>query len=109
MTETYRAIRLERFATSFRNATEIVDLPITDPGPGEIRVRNHWCGVNGIFDTQMARNAVDYISFALPTLTGVEAVGIVEAVDARHGLDEVVALQRLVDVEHGVARFVKTG
>ena len=80
MTATYRAIRLERFAPSFRDATEIVELPIREPGPGEIRVRNHWCGVNGIFDTQMARNAVDYISFALPTLTGVEAVGIVEAV-----------------------------
>lgn len=80
MTATYRAIRLERFAPSFRAATEIVTLPVVAPGPGEIRVRNHWCGVNGIFDTQMSRNAVDYIQFALPTLTGVEAVGVIEAV-----------------------------
>ncbi len=80
MSETYRAIRLERFAESFRAATEIVDLPLTAPGPGEIRVRNHWCGVNGIFDTQLARDAVDYIRVTLPTLTGVEAVGVVEAI-----------------------------
>jgi NADPH-dependent curcumin reductase CurA len=79
---TYRAIQLQRFAQSFRAATEIVTLPIADPAHDEIRVRNHWCGVNGIFDTQMSRNAVEYIDFALPTLTGVEAVGIVEAVGA---------------------------
>ncbi len=41
---------------------------------------NHWCGINGIFDTQIARNAVDYVSVALPTLTGVEAIGTVTAV-----------------------------
>jgi NADPH-dependent curcumin reductase CurA len=80
MSGTYRAIRLEKFADSFRAATAIVGMPIAEPGPGEIRVRNHWCGVNGIFDTQMARDAVEYICFAPPTLTGVEAVGVVEAI-----------------------------
>ena len=80
MTEAYRAIRLERFAPSFRLAADIVTLGRRSPGPGEIAVSNHWCGVNGIFDTQIARNAVDYISIALPTLTGVEAIGTVTAV-----------------------------
>jgi hypothetical protein len=80
MSATYRAIRLERFADSFRAGTEIVELPLADPAPGELRVRNRWCGVNGIFDTQMARDAVDYIRFKVPTLTGVESVGMVEAV-----------------------------
>jgi len=75
-----RAIRLERFAESFRLATEIVALPERVPGPGEIAVRNLWCGVNGIFDTQIARNAVDYVSIALPSFSGVEAIGIVQAV-----------------------------
>ncbi len=74
------AIRLERFADSFRAATDIVNVPCRAPGPGEIAVRNVWCGVNGIFDTQIARNAVDYVTIAPPTLTGVEALGIVEAV-----------------------------
>ena len=82
MTQTYRAIRLERFASSFRAATDIVTLPLTAPGPGEIRVRNRWCGINGIFDTQIARNAVDYVPVKPPSLTGVEAIGIVDAIGA---------------------------
>lgn len=80
MTATYRAIRLNRFAESFRAGADIMTEPLRDPGPGEIRVRNQWCGVNGIFDTQIARNAVDYIRIPLPTYTGVEAIGVVEAV-----------------------------
>jgi len=82
MSNTYRAIRLQRFAESFRDAAEIVTLDLTDPGPGQILVRNHYCGINGIFDTQIARNAVDYVKIGLPTLTGVEAMGVVEAVGA---------------------------
>lgn len=77
---TYRAIRLERIAPSFREGADIVDLPITEPLRGEIRVRNLHCGVNAIFDTQIARNAVDYVKIAIPTFTGVEAIGTVEAV-----------------------------
>lgn len=77
---TYGAIRLERFAPSFREGSSIVHLPVTEPGPGEIRVRNLHCGINGIFDTQIARNAVDYVTIKLPTFTGVEAIGVVEAV-----------------------------
>jgi NADPH-dependent curcumin reductase CurA len=76
----YRAIRLERFASSFRGGADIVDLPHRAPGRNEISVRNLWCGVNGIFDTQIARNAVDYVRIAPPTITGVEAIGTVEAV-----------------------------
>jgi len=75
-----RAIRLERFADTFRAATEIVELEQRPPGPGEISVRNFHCGINGIFDTQIARNAVDYVTIRPPSFTGVEAIGIVEAV-----------------------------
>ncbi|MGA1797228.1 zinc-binding dehydrogenase [Sphingomonas sp. 4RDLI-65] len=78
--ETYAAIRLERFAPSFREGADIVRCPLTLPGPGEIRVRNRHCGINAIFDTQIARNAVDYVAIALPTFTGVEAVGVVDAI-----------------------------
>ncbi|WP_226635325.1 zinc-binding dehydrogenase [Novosphingobium profundi] len=78
--KTYRAIRLTRIAPSFREACDIVELPSREPGPGEIRVRNRFCGINGIFDTQIARDAVDYVKIALPTFTGVEAIGTVEAV-----------------------------
>lgn len=78
--QTYRAIRLERIAPSFREGADIIELPLAQPSPGEIRVRNLHCGVNAIFDTQIARNAVDYVKIALPTFTGVEAIGTVEAV-----------------------------
>lgn len=80
MTDAYRAIRLDRFGSSFRDAAEIVDVSLAEPGPGEIRVRNRYCGINAIFDTQIARNAVDYVKIGLPTFTGVEALGVVDAV-----------------------------
>jgi NADPH-dependent curcumin reductase CurA len=76
----YRAIQLERFAPSFREAADVITLPVRPPAAGEIQVRNAWCGVNGIFDTQIARNAVDYFKIAPPTIVGVEAIGIVQAV-----------------------------
>ncbi len=71
---------MERFAASFREAADIVTLEELPPAVGEIAVRNSWCGVNGVFDTQIARNAVDYVKVDLPTFTGVEAMGVVEAV-----------------------------
>jgi NADPH-dependent curcumin reductase CurA len=80
MKQTYRAIRLERFAQTFRDAADIVAVPLTAPGPGEIRVRNRFCGINGIFDTQIARNAVDYVPVKPPSFTGVEALGVVDAI-----------------------------
>jgi NADPH-dependent curcumin reductase CurA len=80
MSETCRAIQLERFASSFREATDIVTLPLDQPGPGEIRVRNRFCGVNALFDTQLARNNVGFVSLSLPSFTGVEALGVVDAV-----------------------------
>ncbi|MEC3947445.1 zinc-binding dehydrogenase [Sphingobium sp. HWE2-09] len=80
MNETYGAIRLERIAESFRAGADIVQLPLTQPGPGEIRVRNRHCGINGIFDTQIARDLVDYVPIKLPTFTGVEAIGMVDAI-----------------------------
>ena len=76
----YRAIQLQEFASSFRAGARIVELDLQPPGRGEVSVRNHYCGINGIFDTQIARNAVDYVKIGLPTLTGVEALGVIEAV-----------------------------
>ncbi|MDG5493687.1 zinc-binding dehydrogenase [Niveispirillum sp. BGYR6] len=80
MVTTSQVLRQSRFAPCFRDAVDLVAEPVRNPGPGEIRVRNHWCGVNGIFDTQIARNAVSYMPVSLPTYTGVEAIGVVEAV-----------------------------
>jgi NADPH-dependent curcumin reductase CurA len=79
---TFHAIRLDRFAATFREAAGIVELPLAEPGHGQVRVRNAFCGVNGIFDTQIARNAVDYVKISVPSLTGVEALGVVESCGA---------------------------
>ncbi len=82
MRETFRAIRMDRFAPSFREAAGIVAMDLAAPGAGEVRVRNRYCGVNAIFDTQIARNAVDYVKIRVPSLTGVEALGIVDCCGA---------------------------
>lgn len=82
MTQTYRAIEQYRFADSFQAATRISELTLPQPAPGEVLVRNAWCGINGIFDTQLARNAVGTIRLEPPFLTGVEAVGTVAAIGA---------------------------
>ncbi|ACT59189.1 zinc-binding dehydrogenase [Hirschia baltica] len=79
MNTNYTAIQLQKFASTFREASKIVSQELRDPDLGEVKVRNLYCGINGIFDTQIARNAVDYVSVQLPTLTGVEALGVVEA------------------------------
>ncbi|MBU2980049.1 zinc-binding dehydrogenase [Alteromonas sp. C1M14] len=76
----YQAIELQRFADSFKAGTEIVTKPLPSPGDNDVVVRNLYCGINGIFDTQITKNAVDYVKVSLPTLTGVEALGVVEAV-----------------------------
>lgn len=76
----YSAIQLQQFDKTFRAATSIIELPMCSPASEQIAVRNLYCGINGIFDTQIARNAVDYVKVSLPVLTGVEALGVVEAV-----------------------------
>ncbi len=80
MLKTYRALELQRFARTLADAADIVSVPIRPPAPGEAAVRNLWAGVNGVFDVQIARNAVDYVKVGLPCAMGVEAVGVVEAV-----------------------------
>ena len=95
----YRALQLQRFAPSLREASALIDIPWRDPGEGEIAVRNRWCGINGIFDTQIARNAVSYVEVPLPTLTGVEAVGTVLAVG--RGVDGFAAGDTVASVRFG--------
>jgi NADPH-dependent curcumin reductase CurA len=95
----YRALQLARHAGSLREATDIVALPWVEPGPGEIAVRNTWCGVNAIFDTQIARNAVDYVQVKVPAVMGVEAIGTVQAVGP--GVSEFTRGDAVVTVRFG--------
>lgn len=60
---------------------EYVDVPIGEPGPGEVRVRHHACGLNYIdvyFRTGLYAQP-------LPAGLGMEAAGVVEAVGSGVG------------------------
>jgi len=54
----------------------LVDLPVGDPGPGEIRIRHHACGLNFIDVYQ--RSGV--YPFPMPLSLGMEAAGVIESV-----------------------------
>jgi NADPH2:quinone reductase len=57
---------------------QLVDVPVGDPGPGEIRIRHHACGLNYI---DVYQRTGLYPS-ALPLSLGMEGAGVVEAVGA---------------------------
>jgi len=71
-----RAIQIER--TGGPEVMKLADVAPRDPGPGEVRVRHHACGVNFI-DTYF-RSGLYPVDF--PCVLGVEAAGVVEAVGA---------------------------
>ena len=54
----------------------VVELPVGEPGPGEIRIRHHACGLNFIDVYQRT----GLYPNALPLSLGMEAAGVVEAV-----------------------------
>ena len=57
---------------------QLVDLPVGDPGPGEIRIRHHACGLNFIDVYQRT----GLYANPLPLTLGMEGAGVVEAVGA---------------------------
>src|SRR5436190_9971319 len=58
------------------DAMYVTELPVGEPGPGEIRIRHHACGLNFIDVYQ--RSGV--YPFPMPLSLGMEGAGIVEAV-----------------------------
>lgn len=59
-------------------AMALVDLPLGDPGEGEVRVRHHACGLNFIDVYQRE----GLYPLPMPHALGMEAAGVVEAVGA---------------------------
>lgn len=57
-------------------AMKVVDLPVGEPGPGEIRIRHKACGLNFIDVYQRT----GLYALKLPHALGMEAAGVVEAV-----------------------------
>jgi NADPH2:quinone reductase len=70
-----KAVQLTRFGNP--EVLEIVDLPVPSPGPGEVQVRIRAAGVN-FFETLVRQNRYA-VTPQLPTILGVEAAGVVEA------------------------------
>ncbi len=73
-------IAIQRLGDDFRQCTAIVEAPLDGPGPGEVLVRHHYAGVNGVYDQMMCLDRVEHTRVVPPAPTGVEAVGRVEAV-----------------------------
>lgn len=69
-----RAIRIEQ--PGGPEAMHLVEVPIGEPGPGEIRIRHHACGLNFID----VYHRTGLYPLPLPASLGMEAAGVVEAV-----------------------------
>lgn len=76
----YRKLVLEQLTGQFRSSTRVVDTPWTDPGPGQVAIRNRFAGCNAVFDQNLCRNAVQYVNVVPPYDMGIEATGEVVAI-----------------------------
>jgi NADPH:quinone reductase len=74
MPNTIKAISITAFGGP--EQLQVVDLAVGEPGPGEIRIRHHACGLNFIDIYQRT----GLYPNALPLTLGMEAAGVVEAV-----------------------------
>jgi NADPH:quinone reductase len=63
-------------ATGGPEQMKLVELPVGNPGPGEIRIRHHACGLNFIDVYQRT----GLYTLPLPLTLGMEGAGIIEAV-----------------------------
>ncbi len=68
------AIQIQQFGGP--EVLQVVDLAVGEPGPGEIRIRHHACGLNYIDVYQRT----GLYQGALPLTLGMEGAGVVEAV-----------------------------
>jgi NADPH:quinone reductase len=71
---TVQAIRIHQFGGP--EVLRLEDVPVGEPGPGELRIRHHACGLNYI---DVYHRTGQYPN-PLPVVPGVEGAGIVEAV-----------------------------
>jgi NADPH2:quinone reductase len=69
-----RAIQISAFGGP--EQMQLVDLPVGEPGPGQVRIRHHACGLNFIDVYQRT----GLYPNALPLTLGMEGAGVVEAV-----------------------------
>ncbi len=75
-----RRIVILKLGESFADATAIVASDVPRPGPGQVLIRNHFAGVNAVYDQMMCLDRVEHTRVRPPADTGVEATGIVTEV-----------------------------
>lgn len=78
MKENHKLV-IRKVGLPFRQATDIVATAIPDVGTDEVLIRNHFAGVNGVYDQMMCFDRIDHMSIQPPANTGVEAVGVIVA------------------------------
>jgi NADPH2:quinone reductase len=71
-----RAIQIDRFGDP--EVMQLAEVPLGEPGPGEVRVRHRACGIN-FLDIY---HRTGLYPMPLPVVLGAEAAGVVEAVGA---------------------------
>jgi NADPH:quinone reductase len=76
MTQMSPTIRIDQ--TGGPENMKLIDLAVGEPGPGEIRIRHHACGLNFIDVYQRT----GLYTLPLPLSLGMEGAGVVEAVGA---------------------------
>lgn len=87
MPDTYRKLVATTRTTDFREAAEIVEEPVPEPGPDEVVIRNRYAGVNAT-DVNITAGRYDP-EVELPFPLGAEASGVVVSVgDKVEHLDE---------------------
>jgi len=69
-----KAIQIQK--TGGPEEMKLVDIPVGNPGPGEVRIRHHACGLNFIDVYQRS----GLYPFPMPLVMGNEAAGVIEAV-----------------------------
>jgi NADPH2:quinone reductase len=74
MTTTVQAIRIEQFGGP--EVLKLAEVPVGEPGPGQVRIRHAACGLNFIDVYQRT----GLYQNPLPLVLGMEGAGIVEAV-----------------------------
>ena len=73
---TSQTIRIDQFGGP--EVMKLVEMPVGEPGPGQIRIRHHACGLNFIDVYQRT----GLYQNPLPLTLGMEGAGVVEAVGA---------------------------
>jgi NADPH2:quinone reductase len=76
MNQTVKAVRVAEYGGP--ETMQLVDVEVGEPGPGEIRIRHHACGLNFIDVYQRT----GLYQNPLPLTLGMEGAGVVEAVGA---------------------------